>query len=424
VRAQDLTVGGTAFGGATPNVVVSGGPSTYTVAVSGMTTSGGITVDAPAGIVDDAWAQLNTVSSNDPTVQFTFAVPPKFQSANNASFTVGSLTTFTADANGGQPAPVPTPVLSISSGSLPSGLTFHDNGNGTASIAGKPAAGTGGVVGLTLRATNFAGTATQPFTLTILEAPTINSAPTATFTVGSASTFNITTAQDYPLPHVTIPAGSLPAGVTFNDNLNGTATISGTAAAGDGGTYTFIVTASNGIAPNAVQPFTLTINDAASSTSSPTTVPPSSGSPTTVPPSSGSPTTVPPSSGSPTTVPSPNGSPVISSVTTVGSTLSFALNEAARVTVTFTKRVVGRKVNRKCVAQTRSNRHERVCKRTSAVGTISFNGHTGRNRRTLQTVLIDGLRLRRGRYAVIITATNPATGKQSQPQRLSFTIVR
>ncbi|MGD1050095.1 MAG: hypothetical protein ABR947_03390 [Solirubrobacteraceae bacterium] len=75
VRAQDLTVSGSAFGGATPVVKVSGGPSTYTVAVSGMTVSGGVTVDVPGGIVDDAWGQLNTASSDDPTVAYTFAIP-------------------------------------------------------------------------------------------------------------------------------------------------------------------------------------------------------------------------------------------------------------------------------------------------------------------------------------------------------------
>jgi hypothetical protein len=100
------------------------------------------------------------------------------------------------------------------------------------------------------------------------------------------------------------------------------------------------------------------------------------------------------------------------------------LNEAARVSLTFTKRVAGRKVNRKCVAQTRRNRHRRSCRRTVTVGTIWFNAHTGRNRVTLNSFRIHGRRLSPGRYTLIITATNHATGKQSQPQRLTFTIVR
>ena len=394
VRAQDLSVSGSAFGGTAPHVRVSGGPSTYTVVVSGMTTSGGVTVHVPAGIVDDAWAQLNTASSNDPTVAFTLEIPPEFQSANNATFAVGASATFTADATGGQPAPAPTPALSIGSGSLPPGLTFHDNGNGTASIAGQPAAGTGGVVALTLKATNVAGTVTQNFRLTVDEPPTITSAGAATFTVGSPGSVNITTGHDYPAATtLSIPGGSLPAGVAFTDNGNGTATISGTPAPGDGGRHTFNLTASNGITPNAVQPFTLTIDQ-------------------------------PPTTGSSTTGSSTTGAPAISRTAIVGATLSFTLNQAARVTFTFTRQPAGRKVDGKCVAQTRRNHRKRFCKRTVTVGSITLNGRTGINRVAFTSVRIHGRKLRRGRYTVLITTTNPATGTQSKPQRLSFTIAK
>jgi hypothetical protein len=120
---------------------------------------------------------------------------------------------------------------------------------------------------------------------------------------------------------------------------------------------------------------------------------------------------------------SANGSPTISSVTMVGATFSFELSEAGRVTVTFTKRVAGRKVSRKCVAVTRGNRDHRSCARSVTTGAISFNGHAGRNHLKLNTLLIHGRRLSRGRYTAIITAANTATGKQSQPQRITFTIV-
>jgi hypothetical protein len=48
--------------------------------------------------------------------------------------------------------------------------------------------------------------------------------------------------------------------VTFTDNGDGTATLSGTPAAGTGGIYDLTFTASNGIGSNAVQNFTLAIN--------------------------------------------------------------------------------------------------------------------------------------------------------------------
>ena len=52
--------------------------------------------------------------------------------------------------------------------------------------------------------------------------------------------------------------GALPAGVTFVDNGDGTATLAGTPAAGTGGTYALTITAANGVLPDATQSFTLT----------------------------------------------------------------------------------------------------------------------------------------------------------------------
>ncbi len=51
--------------------------------------------------------------------------------------------------------------------------------------------------------------------------------------------------------------GALPGGVTFNDNGNGTATLSGTPASGSGGSYPLAFTASNGVGTPANQGFTL-----------------------------------------------------------------------------------------------------------------------------------------------------------------------
>ena len=51
--------------------------------------------------------------------------------------------------------------------------------------------------------------------------------------------------------------GTLPSGVTFVDNGDGTATLAGTATVA--GTYPLTITASNGTAPDATQPFTLTV---------------------------------------------------------------------------------------------------------------------------------------------------------------------
>jgi hypothetical protein len=65
-------------------------------------------------------------------------------------------------------APVPTLTQSET---LPTGLTFRDNADGTATFAGKPAAGTAGTHSLVITARNGIGNdATQILTLTVLSA--------------------------------------------------------------------------------------------------------------------------------------------------------------------------------------------------------------------------------------------------------------
>jgi YVTN family beta-propeller protein len=60
----------------------------------------------------------------------------------------------------------PAPALA-ESGPLPNGLTFTDNGNGTAIIAGTPAAGSRGRYPIAITATNASGTATRHFTISV-----------------------------------------------------------------------------------------------------------------------------------------------------------------------------------------------------------------------------------------------------------------
>jgi hypothetical protein len=88
--------------------------------------------------------------------------------------------------------------------------------------------------------------------------PTITSANAATLTVGTAGSFTITTNPGVPVALTLGETGPLPAGLTFTDNHNGTATLAGTATAG--GLFTVTITAANGVAPNASQTFQLTVN--------------------------------------------------------------------------------------------------------------------------------------------------------------------
>src|SRR5439155_6118580 len=131
----------------------------------------------------------------------------------------------------------PIPTLTRT-GALPGGVAFTDNGNGTATLAGTASAGAGGSYPLTFTAHNGVGSdATQSFTLTVNEAPSISSANATTFVVGTDGTFSVTAGHEFPAPPTLSRSGTLPGGVSFTDNGNGTATLTGTPSAGSGGSY-------------------------------------------------------------------------------------------------------------------------------------------------------------------------------------------
>ena len=168
-----------------------------------------------------------------------------------ATFAVGQAGTFTVTTTGYPTCILPAPLT------LPSGVTFTDNKNGTATLAGTPAAGSGGTYPFTINATNdVIPDATQSFILTVDQACQITSAHSATFTVGQAGTFTVTSTG---VPNCALSEkGALPRGVKFKDNGDGTATLAGTPAAGTGGTYPFRITATN-VAGSDTQSFTLTV---------------------------------------------------------------------------------------------------------------------------------------------------------------------
>jgi hypothetical protein len=88
--------------------------------------------------------------------------------------------------------------------------------------------------------------------------PEITSTDHTTLVVGEAGTFTVTTIGA-PTPTIAL-GGVLPGGVAFADNGDGTGTLSGTLAIGSAGEYPLTLTASNGVAPDAMQAFTLTVN--------------------------------------------------------------------------------------------------------------------------------------------------------------------
>ncbi|HZS15700.1 MAG TPA: Ig-like domain-containing protein [Candidatus Dormibacteraeota bacterium] len=195
----------------------------------------------------------------DKSQAFTLTVDqgPAFVSVPTTTFTAGAAGTFTVEA-GGLPS---VTGIALTGGTLPDGVTYVDNGDGTGTLSGTPAGGTGGAHDLTFTATNgVPPDATQSFSLVIDEAPAITSAGSLTVTAGSLFEFTLTT-TGFPAVTWVSQSGTLPAGVTFADNGNGTATLGGTAAGGTGGSFPVHFDAGNGIVPDAAQSFTLTVDE-------------------------------------------------------------------------------------------------------------------------------------------------------------------
>jgi len=162
-------------------------------------------------------------------------------------------------------------------GELPNGITFVDNGDGTATVSGVPTSSSseGGCSGteaegdleggdvcggfaFALTATNDYGTYAQALGMDVNVIPTIDNEPEATFYVGSASSFTVF-GTGIPDPiFYTWEEGILEdAGVQLVDNENGTASIVGTPTTP--GEYHFNIHATTGFPEELepVQEFTL-----------------------------------------------------------------------------------------------------------------------------------------------------------------------
>ena len=206
-----------------------------------------ITITAANGVTPDA-TQTFTLTVNQ---------APAIITANAATFTAGTGGTLTVQTSG-----FPKPTLAIGGATLPTGVTFADNHDGTATLSGTPGAGTGGTYALTFTASNgVTPDATQNFTLTVNEVPTITSIASATLTVGTTGPAFTVTTTGFPKPSIARGGVALPGGVAFTDNGNGTGTLTGTPVIGTGGTYAITFTATNVAGSTPPQSFTLTVNE-------------------------------------------------------------------------------------------------------------------------------------------------------------------
>jgi len=182
---------------------------------------------------------------------------PAITSASNTTFSAGVIGPFTVTTTGAPTATV------AEAGTLPSGITFVDNGNGTGTLGGTATPDSGGVYNISFTAQNgIAPAAMQSFALTVDQAPVITSAANAAFSAGAPGSFTVTTTA-FPKAGIT-ENGTLPNGVTFVANADGTGTLAGTATVS--GAFPISFTAANGIGSNAVQDFALTVGNFATTT--------------------------------------------------------------------------------------------------------------------------------------------------------------
>ncbi len=169
----DVAIAGTA--GGTKSVTVSGGPSTYTVAVSGMTTSGTVIATIAAGRASDAAGNTNTAStSTDNSVQF------------NAPDSTRPSVTITSPANGATVAGTVNVVVGTSDNVgvvgvqfLLDGVVRADDTAAPYSIPWDTTSVANGAHTLTAVARDAAGnrTTSSPVSVTVSNAPPADTTP-------------------------------------------------------------------------------------------------------------------------------------------------------------------------------------------------------------------------------------------------------
>ena len=179
------------------------GDGTATLAGSPASTADGVShvtlsLSSPLGVVTQAFT-------------LTVESPPVITSASSAAFTVAQPSSFSVTATGFPLAALSLTPVSPTIG-LPSGLTFVDNGNGTATIAGTPDAGSDGTYDFTVTAsaTKLADSSTRSVTQDLTLSVTGLAPQAITFTSSTASTSTGGTYQ------VTATGGASGNAVTFS----------------------------------------------------------------------------------------------------------------------------------------------------------------------------------------------------------------
>ena len=257
-----------------PGTETTSGPITVTItATPGATISYTTDGSIPPG---SSTSQTYSVPFNLTATSLVnaVAIQPGFMNSAiaTATYTLGGPAITSLSTTSG-PTGTPVTITGTNLGSSQGTSTVTFNGtaatvttwSATSIATSVPAGATTGNVVVTVGGVASNGVNFTVGSGTGSTAPTITSANNTTFEVGSSGSFTLTTTGS-PTPVLT-ETGALPSGLTFADNGNGSGALSGTPAAGTGGTYLFTFTANNGVGTPASQSFTLTVDQAPAITS-------------------------------------------------------------------------------------------------------------------------------------------------------------
>ncbi len=187
--------------------------------------------------------------------------PPVLAAIGAKMGTEGQALAFTVTATD----PDAGDTLSLTATPLPSGASFTDNGDGTGSFAWTPAVGQANIYSVTFSVSDGSGTAMETVSITIFnanQAPVL--APIGNQSVNEGGTLSLTlSASDPDGDPLTLTAGNLPTGASFNDAGNGTAAFSWTPAFDQAGSFSVNFTAAdNGTPPlSDAESITITVGD-------------------------------------------------------------------------------------------------------------------------------------------------------------------
>lgn len=192
-----------------------------------------IVVTDPGGSSNSQSFTLSVANVNDVPAFSSAAVTAATQDA------VYSYLVTAVDPDSGE-----TGLLAFSAPTLPSWLVLNDNGDGTATLTGTPANADVDDHDVSLTVVDPSGaSAMQDFTVTVVN---VNDAPEFTSTAMTAATETVNynymiAVTDLDGDAVTISAPTVPSWLTFTDNGDGTATLSGTPSGVDVGTSSIIL---------------------------------------------------------------------------------------------------------------------------------------------------------------------------------------